>query len=319
LQNKCLGVFLVLTAIPLVMLSIFVLGTGKITSIKYYKELFKKSNSYELAIRALPKTEEKTSENGNVISIISTKATPTWLETNITKNLDQFDAYINNRSNTLDPSIDIGIFKNDFASQLPTEMQEIVPSTISFSTYTEYLNNANQLITNTIKSIPGSNQDNIIEINKQIDSTKHTQQQFTQNANSIKTGFFYAKIISYIIFALTLLMLLIIAIAARHYVPAIFRWTGQTLFISGLLTLIMTLLTQYIVKNYNFLAPLKISAEIKQLITPLYNNVLNDITTATIKISFLVTIIGLISVIFSYILPMMMPKLIKPISPPVKT
>lgn len=301
------------------MLSIFVLGTGKITSIKYYKELFKKSNSYELAIKALPKTEEKTSENGNVISIISTKATPTWLETNITKNLDHFDAYINNRATTLDPNIDISIFKNDLASQLPTEMQEIVPSTISFSTYTEYLNNANQLITNTIKSIPGSNQDNIIEINKQIDSTKHTQQQFTQNANSIKTGFFYAKIISYIIFALTLLMLLIIAIAARHYVPAIFRWTGQTLFISGFLSIIIALLAQYIVKNYNFLATLKISTEIKQLITPLYNNIFNDITSATVKISFLVTIIGLISVIFSYILPMMMPKLIKPISPPVKT
>lgn len=301
------------------MLSIFILGTGKITTTKYYKELFKKSNSYELAIKALPKTEDKTTENENMISLISANATPAWIETTITKNLDQFDAYINNRATTLDPNIDISSFKDDFSSQLPTEMQEIMPDMISFSTYTNYLNNANQLVTNALKSAPGASQDEMASIDKQMNDIKNTEQKFNQNANSVKIGFRYGKIISYIIFALTLLMLLVIALAARHFVPAIFRWTGQTLFISGLLTLIMALLTQYIAKNYNFLSSLKISAETKQLITPLYNNVLNDITTTTIKISFLITVIGLIFVIFSYILPILMPKTVKTTLPPKKT
>lgn len=318
MQNKCLGVFLVFSAIPLVMLSIFILGTSKITTTQYYKELFKKSNAYELAIKALPKTEDKTKENENMISLISANATPMWLETTITKNLDQFDAYINNRATALDPSIDISSFKDDFSSQLPTEMQEIIPDVISFSTYTNYLNNANQLITNTLKSAPGAGQDEIAGIDKQMSDIKNTEQKFNQNANSVKIGLHYGKIISYIIFTLTLLMLIVIALAARHYVPAIFRWTGQTLFISGLLTLIMALLAQYITKNYNFLSSLKISAEVKQLITPLYNNILTDITSTTIKISFLVTVIGLISVITSYILSAFIHQKPQPTPPPVK-
>lgn len=319
MHNKCLGVFLVFSAIPLVILSIFILSTGKITTTKYYKELFRKSNSYQLALNALPKTEEKSSEKTNILSLISANATPVWLETTITENLDQFDTYINHHATTLDPKINISSFKDDFSAQLPAEMQEMVPDVISFGTYTDYLNNANQLITNALKSTPGLNPEEITNINKQINDTKRTQQQFTQNANSIRTGFFYGKIISYIIFALTLLMLLIIALAARHFVPAIFRWTGQTLFISGLLSLFTAFLAQYIIKNFNFLSSLKISPQTKQLITPLYNNILNDIFSLAIKISFLVAIIGLVSIIFSYILPAIFPQKFKLISPPAKT
>lgn len=319
MHNKCLGVFLVFITIPLVVLSIFILSAGKITTAKYYKEIFTKSNSYELAIKALPKKENDAKESENMISLISANATPAWLETTITKNLDQFDAYINNRATTLNPSIDITNFKDDFSSQLPTEMQEIIPNIISFETYTEYLNNANQLITNVLKSSPGAGQDEIAQINKQISSTKQTQQQFIQNSNSIKTGFFYGKIISYVIFTLTLLMLIVIALAARHYIPAIFRWTGQTLLIGGLLSVITAFLAQYIVKNFNFITKLEISNETKNLITPLYNNISNDITSTAIKISFLVLAIGLVFVIFSYILPMLMPKTVKQIPPLDKT
>ena len=319
MHNKCLGVFIVFITIPLVVLSIFILSAGKLTTTKYYKELFKKSNAYELTINALPKADDKATEDGNIISLISANATPAWLETTITENLDQFDAYINHRATTLDPKINISSFKDDFSSQLPAEMQEMVPDVISFGTYTDYLNNANQLITNALKSTPGLNPEEITNIDKQINDTKRTEQQFTQNANSIRKSFSYGKIISYIIFALTLLMLLIIALAARHYVPAIFRWTGQTLFIGGLLSLIAAFLAQYIVKSFNFISSLEISPEIKQLITPLYNNTLTDLTSTSIKISFLIAAIGLVFVIFSYILSAIMPQKLKPVLPPAKT
>lgn len=302
MQNKCLGVFLVFITIPLVILSIFLLGSTKLTSPKYYKDLFKKSNSYTLAIKALPKGDSANPETGDILTAISTNATSEWLEKNISTNLDQFDAFLNNRSAKLDPSIDISIFKDELASNLPTEFQEMIPNTFSFTTYNEYLKNATDLFSSASKSTPGTSEVDMNSLKKQLQSAKNAQEKFNQNSKSIKTGYRRGKIITFVIYALTILLLAVIATAARHYIPAIFRWTGQTLFIGGLFSLITAFLIQYFAKNYDLIASFKLTIETHQLIVPIYRNLTNDITTKIIWISFLIAGIGLISVIVSYIL-----------------
>ena len=302
LRNKYLGVFLVLVTIPLIFLSILVLSSNKLATGKYYKALFQKSDSYELVIKALPKTEGAVS-NGNIFTLISTNATPAWVEKTINQNLDQIEAYINQQTPTLDPSIDISSFKDKVTAELPTEIQEIVPNIISFSTYAEYLANAKQLLSEASNTTSGVNQTNITDIDQQTNNTKQTQQQFTQNTGLVKTGLHYGQIISYIIFALTLLMLLMIILATRHSISAIFHWTGWTLLVGGLSSFGLAFLIKYVTKNYDLLAQFHLSTETKQLLIPIYNNISTDIASTITKISFLVAVIGLIAIITSYILP----------------
>lgn len=302
----------------MVMLSILLLGSQKLITTKYYKELLTKSNSYELVLKAIPKNTDTSGEGGDIILAITEKITPVYLEKTVASNLDQFDAFLNNRAKSFDPSIDISSFKDEITSQFPTEVREMVPNILSFSSYTEFWNNIGQLTSSTLKSSPGVGQNDVANINQQIDSVKNAQQQFNKNVNSVKKGYFYSKIIVYVFFALTLLTLLMIILAARHSIPAIFRWTGQTLFWSGLLSLIMAFLAQYIVKNYNFLSSMNLTKEVTQLVTPLYKNVITDISSSLIKISFLVAVIGLIFVIVSYILPMYIPEKAKSFPMPTK-
>lgn len=305
MQNKYLGVFLVAVTIPFIIIAIFLLGTNKLSTSKYYEDLFKKSDAYNLAIQALPKTNISHSEanSNNIWTVISNKITTPWLEKNISANLDQFDAYFNGHSSAIDPSVDISLFKNDLTTDLPKEFKGMVPDTISFSTYNDYLSQAKSYLLKNSSGDTKIDQDNLTQINQQIDSTRSSQQQFLQNTSSIKTGYHLFKTISYVAYVLAILMLIVIILASRHWVPAIFRWAGQTLLIGGLLSLIIAFFGQKILINFDFISKLNMDDKIKQVFTPLYHNVLADITSSIGCFSLIVALIGLVFVIFSYILP----------------
>lgn len=310
MHNKCLGIFLVVVTVPLIMASIISLGTGKLTTAKYYKELFKKSDAYNLTIKALPKSDNTNKED--IMAAIYTNMTPAWLEQTITQNFDQFDAYFNGKSMAIDPSIDITAFKSDLTTNLPEGIQKIVPNVISFSTYSTYLNQAQKTITQNMNPSLTANQENLSAIQKQFDSTSNSQQQFFKNMDSAKKGYHLANIFRYVLYALTILMLIVISLAARHWYPAIFRWTGQTLLIGGLLTLGLFFAFKEILLNFNVIAKFNFSIEVKNIVTPLYNNIFTDFTFSIAKISLLVAIIGLIFLITSYILAHFIPAPIVP-------
>ncbi|AKM82783.1 TPA: hypothetical protein DD449_00395 [Candidatus Berkelbacteria bacterium] len=314
MHNKVLGVFLIFVTIPLVMLSIISLGTGKLSTATYYKNLFKKADAYKLAIQALPKSE--TTKNDDIIAQISNDMTPVWLEQTITKNLDQFDAYFNGRTTAIDPSIDITAFKGDLTATLPAEFKSVVPDVISFTTYNDYLNQTEKLVSENSGLIQTEDQSNSEQIQQQLESTRKTQQQFFTSLSSAKQGYHFVIILKYVLYVLTILMLLTIVLAARHWYPAILRWAGQTLLISGVATLGFFFAIQKIALGFNLIDKTSLSDSLKQILKPLYNNIFQDITFGVEKIALIVALIGLLFIIASYILPFFSPeaKKVTPVS-----
>ncbi len=106
-----------------------------------------------------------------------------------------------------------------------------------------------------------------------------------------------------------MLLLIIIALIARRYPPAIFRWVGDAIFIpAGLLTLAAFLSQNILTKFFDPFRMLKLTIETQNFLLPLYKTLLSHIFSDIIKVSFIITLIGLSFIIFSYILPLFMKK-----------
>lgn len=311
MHNKCLGVFLVFITIPLIILAIINLGVGKLTTAKYYEDLFKKTNSYNTSIQ----TFKKTPAENDFLKALQTNISAAWLQTNLTQNLDQFDAYFNGNSNAVDPSIDIRPFKKDLTAGLPVEVKTLVPDIISFKTYTDYLTQTQKIMSQGTALGLGLDPSNSSQIKQQISSTQDNEQKLLSNFASAKRGYALMLIFRYVIFGLAILMLAVIALAARHWYPAIFRWTGQTLLISGVLSFILFFFTDKILVGLNLMNKIDLSNELKQIITPIYNSVLQDVASGIEKISLIIAGIGLIFLIVSYILPIFAPEAKKVLAP----
>lgn len=317
MNNKCLGVFLVVITIPLVMLSIIQLSSVVFLKSKFYKELFQKSKTYEAVVNAMPKSPN----NGDLIGIIQNKMTPDWLQSNVENNLDALFLFVGKDAKRMDLSIDIKPFRDDIAAGLPAEAQKYVPETLSVETYNQFLSQTQGLMdqVSTIAAESGSDVDK--QIAEQKKASNNFNQTFENNANSIKKGFTYLKIAIYIVYALTLIMLLIIILVSRHYIPAIFRWTGATIFISGLLTFTLSLVLSKIVLGLNLIDRFKLGPEIKAIINPLFNNATANFAMNLGRVSLAVVIFSAVMIIFSYVLAAFVkpaPVTPQPIAPPAK-
>lgn len=306
MHNKCLGIFLVFITIPLVIVSIIQLGSWKLIKPSYYKDLLKKSNSYTALVKAIPKPENQ--ETGNIFAVIQANMTPAWLEQNVEKNLTQLDRFINNKNKTLDLSLDITPFREQLVTNAPGEAKEMVPNELSLQSYSKLLSDTSNLMKNTSASDPSISQSDMDQIQAQVVSTEKLNAQLDQNSKQIKQGFSRVKIVGYIVFGITLLMLFFIGLAARHWLPAIFRWIGVTLFIPGILTMGISFIVKNLAIRFNPIGSLKASAEIKQVLSPLYQNLISDMTSRIGIIALVVAIIGIISLILSYILPKFIPE-----------
>lgn len=306
MRNRCLGIFLVFITIPLVMLSIIQLGSWKLIQPSYYKELLKKSNSYAAIVKAVPPA--KNQDSGNILAVIQDNLTPTWLAANVEKNLDQLDLFLYEKKENLDISIDITPFHESIIAGAPSEIQDMIPKELSLTTYSKFLSDMNNLMKNTVIDDQSVNKSNSSELQKQITSTQNLSKQFDQNSKQIKRGLFMAKTVAYIVFGLAILMLFFIALISRHWLPAIFRWLGSTLFISGGLTMGISFLIQSLAIRFSPINGLKTTVEIKQVLVPLYQNIVSNLSSSAGIISLIVTISGLILLIISYILPKFIPE-----------
>lgn len=297
MRNKCLGVFLVFITVPLVMVSILQLANGNFLRSSFYKEFLTKNKIYDKVVLILPKD----SSSDNIITAFSASISAPWLKTNIEYNLDAGFNFLNKKTPTFDFSVDATIVKNNPDLNIPASIINVLPDTLSMTSYNSFLQNTKDIATkNTTTTSPE-------EVDKQIADFTSYQAKFTQNTKNAQTAFYYFKIGMWVVYGLTILMLLIIALAARRYWPAILRWTGFSLFIPGVILLGTSFAFPKIF--INLLHPinnLKLEPPTKDLLTTIYNGLINVTSFNTGRISLLVTLIGLFIVITSYVLPLIL-------------
>jgi len=304
MRNKCLGVFLVLVTIPLVMLSILQLASSGLLSSQFYKNFFTKNNLYEKFVLILPQKDS----SQDIIAAFSQSIDANWLKVNTEKNLDAFFAYLFNKTSTFDFNIDTSVLKTNPSSDIPEDLQKILPDTLTLETYGEFLTNTkDQFLKNSKELDQEIAQKDLQDINKQIEDFGTFKDKFSQNTKAIQTSFLYFKIGLWVIYGLTLLMLVVVGLAARRYWPAILRWIGQAIFIPALLLVMISfLLPKFFIDFYHPLQNLKVTTESKDFIMTTYNGLVNTASFNVSRVSLAFALVGLLLIILSYILPLIL-------------
>lgn len=305
MQNKCLGVFLIFLAIPLVILSILELVfITNFTSSLFYKNLLLKSNSYSQAEKLL---QQSNVEQGSFLSDMAESINASWLKQNTENTLDEFFKFLNGKTTSQNISIDLTAFKKNLTPtpDLPADAITMIPDKLTFNSYKKFLEDLKSDLETQSQGQAALVSQDIADINNQIKEADNLSKQFDNNLSTIKRSFFFTKVMAYIIFGLTLLILIIIALISRSFPPAIFRWVGDALFIpAGFLTLVAFAFQNILTRSLDPLRMLKLTIETRNFLLPLYKTLLSHIFSDIIKISFIIALIGLSFIIFSYILPL---------------
>ncbi|OGD57439.1 hypothetical protein A2V71_03395 [Candidatus Berkelbacteria bacterium RBG_13_40_8] len=309
MQNRCLGVFLIFLVVPLVFLSILeIVFLSDFTSSRFYKNLLTKNNSYSQSAELIQKGNI---ESGNFLADAAQNINASWLQENVEYNLDALFNFLGGKTATSQMSINLTNLKKNLTPipDLSADAIAMIPDRLTFDSYKTFLEDLKGDLEKQSQGQQALIAQDIEDINSQIQTVDNLSAQFDNNLSSAKQAFFLAKVIAYVIFALTLMLLVIIAIICRRHPPAIFRWVGDALFIPALVLFLATLFSQQLITNY--LSPLrifKLTQETQSLVVPLYRTSINEIFSDIIKISFIVAFIGLSFIVLSYILPLFMKK-----------
>jgi len=311
LQNKCLGVFLVVLAFPLVILSIFFISTNNLFKSSFYKNIFRSTDSYNKTSQIVSQSIDKTStQPGDFTVEIFQNADGTWYKTSIENNLDEFFLYANNKKTQANFSIDLKplglktiLSKN---SDLPADAVKLIPDQLTFASYVQFMTDLRRIYSQNLDpaTMPETVKKDLENIDAQIKQGKDLENKTNQNLLNIKKGFKYARIGIYIVYGLTILILVLIGVAARKYSPAIFRWAGEALVIpSAFVAIISYFAVRLLTTTFNPINSAKFTIDLKQLLSPIYISLVSILFNDIMKTSFIVGFLGLIFIIFSYILP----------------
>lgn len=316
MQNKCLGIFLVVLVLPLVILSIIFISTNSLFKSSFYKNTFRSTDSYNKVSQIVSQSINKAgNQPGNITIAIFQNADAGWYKTNIEDNLDEFFSYVNNQKPQANFSIDLKplgletiLSKN---ADLPAEAIQLIPDQLTFNSYSQFMTDLKRIYSqdSNLARSPEIVKKDLENINSQITQGKDLEKKTNQNLLNIKNGLHYTKIGIYIIYGLTILILILIGVAARHYSPAIFRWVGEALVVpSTILAIISYFAARLLTSTLNPLNAVKMSADLKLLLSPIYISTLNILFNNIMKMAFIVGFIGLIFILFSYILPKIISK-----------
>lgn len=229
MRNKVLGVFLVLITIPFIILTIFTITFTNLKNPLFYKKVLDKHsiyNSATLAIRSLPVA----SDNNNFFSAVIPQITTAWLKENTEKNLDNFNLYLKGKTATYDFYLNIAPFKAQIVKNMPGLSESDIPDKLTLSSYSQILE---KLQENQTTSLTKQS-----DTSSQIEKNLNLQDQFSKNTGQVKKGIGYFNIGSWVTIGLTLMLLILIGLAARRNLKSLFRWLAATLLISvGLMIL----------------------------------------------------------------------------------
>lgn len=298
MQNKCLGVFLVVLAIPFVSASILMLALRPLNSADFYKKILNQTNTYQ-KLAQNPALSQSPKEN-NFLGFLLYNANADWYQANIEKNLDALFGFLNKENSRLEVGIPTDLLKKNVAanSQFPPQLLSAVPDELTTTTYLQLVKEMSKIAGNAAGG----------EFEKGVQDATRLDQQFQQNSQVGQKFYSYSKLSGFLVYILTLLILLCIALAARCYPPAIFRWVGEALIIpSALVGLTFFLIQPFFADALNQTLT-KLPTETQQIVNPLVSAAVQDILNRIQRVAMTVSMVGLIMLVISYILPKVMAK-----------
>lgn len=279
MKNKCLGCFLLFLAFPFIMLSIVNLSTEQLSHSKFYKDLFRKTETYNNAINLI----QSTNTSGNPMVAAIGEAGAPWLQKNIETNLEAAFSYLEGKTKTLNFNLDIIPLKKT----LPQGVD--LPDIITPQTMTDFGNQMNELTKQT--AVEGG-------------QAPDFNQQFNKNLERSHKAYNASRIGRFVIYFLTLLLLFFIGLVAKSDWPAIMRWEGVALMIPGLCSEILVLITMFLLKMVNLAKMFNMTPEVDKLVNPLFVGATSIILSQIQLISLIVAGTGLLVIITSYFLPL---------------
>lgn len=304
MKNKALGIFLVILAIPLVIISILQFSTWGMFQADFYKKILNDSNSYSNWSDALQ--EQANSQEKNILLEAVKNTDENWLKNTTESNLNKVFAFLEGKVETLDFSIPTANLKNNLINEgyISESAQKAIPDNISIQNYAEFLKDLKII---SLQQANAFGTTVPAEFFNQFDQSIVAAESFKNNFNKqtviAKRAYQIAIFVSYAVFALTIFILLFIAIAARHYPPAIFRWVGQALLIPSTILTIVALLVQKLINDYFQTSYVKLPNVLQVAFTPLINTSLSTVFGNIAKISLYATLFGLFLILLSYLWP----------------
>lgn len=295
MRNKVLGVFLVLITIPFIILSILTLTFSNLRKPLFYKTTFNKYNLYKpatLAIRSL----SVSNDNKNFFSAVIPQITESWLKENTETNLDNYQRYLKGQDANFNFYLNIAPFKDDIAKNIQGLSKEDIPDKLTFASYSEILVKLQAAQAEMAKQSGQSVED-------QKAQTASIENKFNQNTAHSKKILGYFNIGSYILFAITLLLLILIALAARRNLKSMFRWLAATLLISvGLMILPALFVNRCNYSKINIPSE-KITTQTKTLIQEATKAMAIELTRTLLLLCAITGGVGILLLILSFIVP----------------
>lgn len=299
MRNKVLGVFLVIITVPFIILSIFTMAFSSLKNPLFYKQVFQKYdvyNSATLAIRSLPAA----TDNKNFWSAVIPQITSDWLRENTVTNLDNFNLYLTEKNANFDFYLNIAPFKDDIIKNMPTGLNPTdIPDKLTFSNYGDILNKLQE--TQSTLTQQASNSSNQIE--NQININNDLQKQFSSNSSNIKTGFRLFNIYSYILYAIAVLLLALIGIAARRNLKSMFRWLAATLLISNGLVFIPAFFVKKCGVTYINISSDKLTPQTSNFLQILTKAMASELAYKIVFICLIIGGVGLLFLLVSFFVP----------------
>jgi hypothetical protein len=303
MKNKALGVFLVILAIPLVIISLLLISNWGMAHADFYKNILNQSKTYSNWSDVLENTAP---EDKNILLETLKNTDEAWLRTNTEKNLNMVFAYLEGKAETLDFSIPTANLKTNLIKDgyISEEAQKAIPDNISVQNYADFLKDLKII---SLQQANAFGTTVPAEFFNQFDQSVVAAEMFKDNFNkqaaTAKRAYQIAIFAGYAIFALTIFFLLCIAIAARHYPPSIFRWVGEALLIPSTILTIAALLIQKLINDYFQASYIKLPETLQVAFTPLVNTSLATVFGNIAKISLYATLLGLFLILMSYLWP----------------
>lgn len=315
MKHPVLGVFIII----FLFLSISVTLTGwqlkKTTSAKFIIKTLDQSGLYN----NLPKLVDEafsSSQNGSdaiAFKIISTAVEPTYLKTQVEKNLPNFMAYLNGKRATPDVEIDFRPIKAAVGSKSLAELEDIISQAmVALPTCTGSEDTSNGQIANcrpetmdagTASASMAENLKN----NPLLGASPDTYN-LAQNIADPDTYFANAKA-SFKVLNITFLVSLIISIVLLTLLflmglnpwQAGLRWTGYALMLPGAFHLVVSLVGKASINPGLTACASKVNPTTAALLKPVIAVFANNIFNISMFYAGILFFLGLVMIILSYI------------------
>lgn len=311
MKHKCLGLFISFLLFLSIISFVGLVQVKSLLNAKVFLQILDQAKIYE-KITDIGKQINQTAGPDDstlqktIINAYSKSLDPDWTRKIVSENIPQFFDYLNNKTKTLNISIDLAHFKANLTNNYPDAAREEIsalPACGQDQTFKENeipdclpagtsADQANASITSgdfdeLIAEVP-----NIYQITEQNQTIKHIKRDF----DIINYGF-------WVLLVFCLLMVLLLIFLGRGDWPAIFRWSGTSLVVPSALLIVLDIL--YYFANSYFAKLLQSGAgeNFASFSLPIIAVINQKLTSIGLFVSGAILLAGIVLIIVSYLLP----------------